>query len=395
MRDAYIAENRAPARHYLETELYQRVSEDPEIFDFLQNGSLDGVWYWDMENLEQEWMSPRFKALFGYDADEIPDTADWWQSNIHPDDLAAAQRNLERHKSDPSHPFDQIVRYRHKDGSTVWVRCRGLMIRDRDGTPLRMLGAHTDVTEMKRAEAELQRSNDELEQANATLRAFAATVSHDLKSPLRKVSLFSHMLKDALGEEINADAAQHVSQILTACDQANGIISALLSLTEVQRQALTPEPVDLSAVAREALDQLDEAALKTVRIDIQTMPNARGDKDVIRQIFANLIDNALKFNSNENPSVRVGAELRNSMIKVRVSDNGPGFPSGELGRLFEPLTRGPATASKAGGHGVGLAICRMAVERHGGKIELASAPEGGGVVTFTLPAAKAEHAPDR
>ena len=138
--------------HYLKAELYRLVQQDPSIFEFIQNGSLDGIWYWDVENPEQEWLSPRFKEVFGYEDHEIPNTSTWWQENIFPEDLVVAIDNFNRHCADPNHPYDQIVRYRHKDGSTVWVRCRGLAIRDANGKALRMLGAHTNVTALKEAE---------------------------------------------------------------------------------------------------------------------------------------------------------------------------------------------------------------------------------------------------
>ena len=151
--------------HYLKTELYELVRKDPAIFEFLQAGSLDGIWYWDVERQEQEWMSPRFKEVFGYRDDEIPNTPEWWQANIHPDDLAVALDNFGKHLEDPNHPYDQIVRYRHRDGGTVWVRCRGLAIRDDDGKPIRLLGCHTDVTALKRAEEDLRRQANELREA--------------------------------------------------------------------------------------------------------------------------------------------------------------------------------------------------------------------------------------
>ena len=112
----------AQDEHYLKTELYELVRRDPAIFEFLQAGSLDGIWYWDVTRQDQEWMSPRFKDLFGYRDDEIPNTSAWWMENIFPEDRALALDNFARHLADPSHPYDQIVRYRHHDGSTVWVR---------------------------------------------------------------------------------------------------------------------------------------------------------------------------------------------------------------------------------------------------------------------------------
>jgi PAS domain S-box-containing protein len=116
--------------HYLKNELDALMKRDHSIFKFFQDGSLDGVWYWDLENPTNEWMSRRFWITLGYDPEEKKHLASEWQTLIHPDDLAVALENFEKHCSDPSHPYDQVVRYRHKNGSTVWVRCRGIAIRD-------------------------------------------------------------------------------------------------------------------------------------------------------------------------------------------------------------------------------------------------------------------------
>ena len=149
--------------HHLKRELYRLVQTDMRIFDFFQEGSLDGVWYWDLENLGEEWLSPRFKELFGYADDEIPNTSAWWQANIHPDDLQIVLDNLKKHIADPRHLYDQVVRYYHNDGSVVWVRCRGIAIRNEKGKAVRMLGTHTDLTKLMRAEVALKEKADLLQ----------------------------------------------------------------------------------------------------------------------------------------------------------------------------------------------------------------------------------------
>jgi len=148
--------------NYLKAELDQRLQSDAALFDFLQAGSLDGVWYWDIEHPENEWMSPRFWELFGYDPATKKHLASEWQDMIHPDDLRIAIDNFHKHCADPTHPYDQIVRYKHRDGSTIWVRCRGLAIRDRNGKPIRMLGAHNDLTQLMRMQEELAQMVDSL-----------------------------------------------------------------------------------------------------------------------------------------------------------------------------------------------------------------------------------------
>jgi len=149
--------------HYLKNELYQLVREDDSIFEFLQNGSLDGLWYWDLEKPEEEWLSPRFWQVFGFDPSAHPHRSDAWRHMIHPEDLEVTLENFHKHCEDPNHPYDQVVRYKHKSGSTAWVRCRGIAIRDESGKPIRMLGAHTELTALKEAEQALQEAHDELE----------------------------------------------------------------------------------------------------------------------------------------------------------------------------------------------------------------------------------------
>lgn len=138
--------------NYLKKELYYLMRKDEKIFDFLQNTCFDGMWYWDLENPENEWMNERFWNILGYNPEEMPNSPSSWQSIINKDDLKIALDNFYKHLENESHPYDQIVRYKHKNGSTVWMRCFGKIIRDENGKPVRMLGVHIDITEIKTAE---------------------------------------------------------------------------------------------------------------------------------------------------------------------------------------------------------------------------------------------------
>ena len=138
--------------NYLKEELYELIKTDSSIFDFIQESSLDGLWYWDLEHPEEEWMNPKFWSVLGYDHREMPHKASAWQDIIHPEDLKFATENFIKHCENPDHPYDQTVRYTHKNGSTVWIMCRGMAVRDKQGKPIRMLGAHQEVTDIKNKE---------------------------------------------------------------------------------------------------------------------------------------------------------------------------------------------------------------------------------------------------
>jgi PAS domain S-box-containing protein len=149
---------------YLKNELYELMRSDESIFDFIQNSSLDGLWYWDLENPENEWMNARFWTVLGYNPDEMPHKSNAWQSIINQDDLKVANDNFTKHCENPNYPYDQLVRYTHKNGSTKWIRCRGLAIRDKNGKAIRMLGAHQDVSEIKNSELALLKAKETAEE---------------------------------------------------------------------------------------------------------------------------------------------------------------------------------------------------------------------------------------
>ncbi len=146
--------------NYLKEELYALIKKDDSIFDFIQKSSLDGLWFWDLDKPENEWMNSKFWTTLGYDPDDMPHSASAWQEIINKEDLEVVFLNFTQHCKDPSHPYDQIVRYQHKLGHTVWIHCRGLAIRDDNGKPIRMLGAHSDITKLKKVEIQLQRQVD-------------------------------------------------------------------------------------------------------------------------------------------------------------------------------------------------------------------------------------------
>ena len=148
-------------QHYLEKELYERIQSDSVLFEFLVSSSLDGLWYWDLESPEDKWIHPRIWEILGQDPKGRTHKAAELEALLHPKDAALAKLNLEKHCEDPALPYDQVLRYMHADGSTVWIRCFGIALRDENGKPVRMLGVHNEFTDIKEAEKQLQQTHKE------------------------------------------------------------------------------------------------------------------------------------------------------------------------------------------------------------------------------------------
>lgn len=195
--------------NYLEKELYQLIKKDGKVFEFIQDAVLDGLWYWDLENPENEWMSPKFWTILGYDPNEMPHKVSAWQNIIDPNDLIVAIDNFNKHCENPSHAYDQVVRYTHKKGSIVWVRCRGKVIRNSEGKAIRMLGVHIDVTQEKEKEEQLRSKKDILQ---AVLESHRDMSFFSVDTEYRFLA-FNSALKDAIQNTYGTEIAKGLNML--------------------------------------------------------------------------------------------------------------------------------------------------------------------------------------
>jgi len=411
--------------HWLERELRQRFREDASLLDFLEGGSLDGLWYWDLEGGTEEWLSPGFKALFGYADDEMENTVAWWQKNIHPDDLAQVLDNFNKHLADPSHSYDQVVRYRHRQGHMVWVRCRGRILRDADGKPIRMLGAHIDVTAQKLAEEKLACRNADLqvqlerlrlqerqleaqaeelttmnetleaarhrlEQLNAQKDRFFAIVAHDLKSPFTPLMGFSELLATQ-GEHLPPERVVEYGSILNrAATEAFKLLDDLLewSRLQLERVCFTPDVIDLQSLVRTNIARYAVmAGSKDVTLEAHDLGAMAtyADPSMVDSILRNLISNAIKFTpAGGSVTVTLGAE--DDRVLVTVADTGIGIPADRMEALGTVDSGSSAGTLGEKGTGLGLVICKDLAERQGGALSLSSVEGKGTTAVLRLPA---------
>jgi PAS domain S-box-containing protein len=375
-------------RHYLEAELLDRLQSERDIFDFLRTSSLDGMWYWNLERPQDEWMSPEFWRLFGVDPATKAHRPDEWQDLIFAEDLERAADNLERHCADPNHPYDQIVRYRHADGSTVWVRCRGLAIRDENGVPIRMLGAHNDVTALKRAERDLARRVEEVEQSHSELTAFTYALSHDIKSPINTLQLVLTEILDELGESAGPDITELANRGLATAERAAHLIDDVLGYAEVVGKSVEMiEPVDLDLMVKEVLDDMAaELAAGPVDVSVAKLPEVMADSMQLRLLVQNLVSNAVKFRRGDvHHRVRLtGGVDTHNWTWLTVEDNGVGIAPEMIDHIFTAFRR-LNRRSHFDGTGLGLALCQRVANNHGGRIDVDSQPGEGSTFTLRLP----------
>ncbi|MFK8078975.1 MAG: PAS domain-containing protein [Granulosicoccus sp.] len=283
-------------KHYLQEELEQLIKSDPSMWKFLQEGSLDGIWYWDLEHPDQEYMSPEMWRLFGIDPSTKKHDPAEWQDLIFQEDLDRALENFQAHCADPKHPYDQIVRYRHADGSTVWVRCRGVAIRDEHGNAIRMLGAHNDLTMIKRAEQNMKASNERLVAANTELRSFAYSVSHDMKAPANTLDMLLSEMTSHLQDKDDQEGLELANFGRHAVDRMRSLIEDVLDYTRVVGQRLEFEDVDLESCVTDVIEDLAaDIKEKSAHIEVGHLATIRASGVQMRLLFQNLISNALKF----------------------------------------------------------------------------------------------------
>ncbi|MCB9606767.1 MAG: PAS domain-containing protein [Polyangiaceae bacterium] len=244
----------------------------------------------------------------------------------------------------------------------------------------------TDVTARRSMENQLQSTNRELERSNADLERFAYVASHDLQEPLRMVAMYTELLGERYSGQLDDKAQKYIDYAMDGAQRMRRLIDDLLLFSRVQSSAQPASPTALGAVVDEALELLAARIEETgARIDFDDLPTVSADPAQLRQVLTNLIGNALKYLPPDTiPEVRIRAEREDSGWVISVKDNGLGVDPAHHARIFEIFQRLHARDAYPG-TGIGLAIVKRVVERHGGRVWLESELGAGATFYFSLP----------
>lgn len=240
------------------------------------------------------------------------------------------------------------------------------------------------TTALERANAALKHKTAELQRSNADLEQFAYIASHDLKEPLRIVSGYLELLGDRLGDRLDEEARGWLTRGISSCERMAGLLDGLLTYARLGAGAVKREPVDLDQLVDVALEGLTGVGAEPGVVTRHELGTALGSPRDLERVFANVVGNALKFQTDEHPVIDISAARDADTVTVSVTDNGPGVPDDALDRVFGMFER--FNGEPYPGTGLGLAISRRVVERSGGRIWMERNPDAGVTVRFTLPA---------
>ncbi len=273
------------------------------------------------------------------------------------------------------------------NGETRTVLWNSATLYEPDGTTLlSTIAQGQDITERKEMDARLRRKADELARSNEELERFAYVASHDLREPLRMVTSFSQLLQQRYQSRLDTDADEFIHYVVEGGKRMDALVNDLLEFSRINSRAKPLEPTDMNIVVKDALRSLSIAIEESgASIEVEYLPMVPVDRTQMSQVFQNLLSNAIKFRGKNAPLIRIGATRTETEWVFSVQDNGIGIDPSYAETIFEIFKR-LHTKEEYPGTGIGLAISRRIIERHGGKIGVKSEIGKGSIFTFTIPA---------
>ena len=277
-----------------------------------------------------------------------------------------------------------VVRNYRKNGTAFWNELKIAPVRDGGGRLTHFVGVMTDVSEQVDARKALERTAAELRRSNEELEQFAYVASHDLQEPLRMVASYTQLLARRYRDKLDANAQEFIGFAVDGAQRMQAFIQDLLRYSRVGTQGRPLETLAVGPVVQRALENLRfSISEKNAEVVVGEMPVVNADPVQLAQLFQNLIGNALKFGGDRPPRVEIGAQRGDGEWEFSIRDHGIGIDPKDRERIFVIFQR-LHTRQEYHGTGIGLAICKKIVERHGGRIWVESPPDEGVIFRFTI-----------
>jgi signal transduction histidine kinase/HAMP domain-containing protein len=359
------------------------IRESHERLNLALRASGVGTWNLDVDDNRitlDEFTNP----LFGYPAGEYTAEFDLFLKMIDRGDRARVEQEL-RDVWSAGGSYESTFRVVWPGGTVRDLSARGKVLRGADRSLARMTGVFWDITERKLAEARLNRLLVELERSNKELELFAYVASHDLQEPLRMVSSYTQLLERRYSDKLDDDAREFIGYAVDGANRMQRLINDLLEFSRLSTRGKPLERTDVAEVLGNVRANLSVAIEETgALVTNDLMPVVPADAGQLGQLLQNLVGNGIKFRNGGNPRVHVRVVENDQHWEFSVRDNGIGIEQQYFDRIFVIFQR-LHTKGDYPGTGIGLALCKRIVERHGGKIWVESKPDEGSTFFFTIP----------
>ncbi|HUW51256.1 MAG TPA: PAS domain S-box protein [Sulfuricella sp.] len=360
-----------------------------------------GNWDLDLVHNVLTW-SDEIYRIFEIDPEKFGASYDAFLDAIHPDDRELVNRAYTESVKNRV-PYDIAHRLLMKDGRVKYVNEKCETHYSEDGKPLRSVGTVHDITEIKKAEDKVKELNRDLERrvagrtsqleaANKELEAFSYSVSHDLRTPLRAIDGFSRILLDDYADRLDDEGKRLLNVVRDNTRRMGQLIDDILKFSRAGRAEITFSEIDMEKLARKVFEDIQPSVdASKLQLEIEHLPPARGDPAMLRQVFVNLLSNAIKFSrTREVARIKVGGSIEGAEAVYFVKDNGVGFDMQYVDKLFGVFQRLHAV-TEFEGTGIGLAIVKRIITRHGGRVRAEGKTGKGAAIYFALPTKEKEH----
>ena len=347
----------------------------------LQTGNI-GTWEWFLKS-NKIVFDDRMQAIFGV-RNDYNITYSTLENFINEEDLPHFRKAVS-FTLKYGVPFETVFRTNQNGSDSKYLTTKALLNKDKNGKPLSLSGVCFDVTSMKKdTEQILMNLNEELLKSNRDLQQFAYVASHDLQEPLRMVSSFTQLLLHRYEDKLDADGREFIKYAVDGCKRMYDLLNALLAYSRVQTSGKEFTKVKLNDVLEKVLQNLSlRIEERKAKIKSKMLPFVYADEAQMIQLIQNLIENSIKF-SEETPKIVISSKSNIQEYIISVKDEGLGIDPKYNDRIFKIFQR-LVPREKYEGTGIGLAICKRIVERHGGRIWLESEAGKGSTFFFSIP----------